>query len=396
MSNLQDLVEKIRRHLDKGSYPNEAAVSFSIVVPLLRALGWDDTDPDQVMPEYSSGGRRVDFALCSAPSRPAIFIEVKGVGKSLEGDRQLFEYAFHAGIPFCILTDGRDWHFYLPSGQGNYSERRVYRLNMLERTVDEIMEAFENFLGRSRVVSGDALDYTTKLYRQLATSREATRHIPAAWRQLIEQEEELLIDLVLDQTETMSGFRPSREAVFTFLKRLISGGEHGAVSSALPVRAAEKHLPNKSLNYGVVDHTVSGLVDHAVSPEISLGRADALSFRSDSVDTGVSFSVFGMEKTARTGKDAFLEVLSILAQRYPDKLESVAHAARGRSRNHIARTVQEIYPNRPDLANAAEFAPGWLVGLNIANREKKRILVAACDALGVSYGTDVFINLPNT
>lgn len=387
MSNLRDLVERIRRHLDKGSYPNEAAVSFSIVVPILRALGWDDTDPDQVMPEYSSGGRRVDFALCSAPSRPAIFVEVKGVGKSLDGDRQLFEYAFHEGIPFCILTDGKDWHFYLPSGQGNYNERRVYRLNLLERTVEEIIEALTNFIDRKRVISGEALDYATRLYRQLATSREATRHVPSAWRQLIEEEEELLIELVMDQTETLSGFRPSREAVVLFLKRLIVGGEE---------RVGSTHsLPRPGTNYQSTNtRTINAAESKVLAPkssELYETRANDTSGNS----MAVSYVFFGKTKTARTGKDAFLEVLSDLARRYPDKIERIADAARGRSRNHIARSVSEIYPERPDLANAAEFAPGWLVGLNIANREKKRIIVSACDALGVSYGVDVVLNLPN-
>ena len=48
----------------------------------------------------------------------------------------------------------------------------------------------------------------------------------------------------------------------------------------------------------------------------------------------------------------------------------IAEAARGSSRNHIAQSEAEIYPARPDLARAVEFSPGWLIGLNIANREK--------------------------
>jgi predicted type IV restriction endonuclease len=76
-------------------------------------------------------------------------------------------------------------------------------------------------------------------------------------------------------------------------------------------------------------------------------------------------------------------------------MEDVAAAVRGKSRNHIARTPAEIYPARPDLARAAEIAPGWMVGLNIANREKMRIIREACKATGLQFGSDVVIDLPN-
>src|SRR5690348_12957479 len=118
MGGLEQLVEAVRARLESGAYPNEAAVSLAILLPVLRSLGWDDSDPQQVSPEYTQAGRRVDFALFGHPGRPSVFIEVKGVGRSLDGDRQLFEYAFHEGIPLCVLTDGREWSFYLPGGQG--------------------------------------------------------------------------------------------------------------------------------------------------------------------------------------------------------------------------------------------------------------------------------------
>ncbi len=148
---IEPLIERIQHRLQTGSYPNEAAISFSVVMPILRALGWDDSDPEQVMPEYASGGRRVDFALSGIGKRPSIFIEVKGVGRALEGDRQLFEYAFHEGIPLCLLTDGRDWSFYLPSGQGTYDERRLYRLQLTERPPAESAQVLRRYLEQPRV-----------------------------------------------------------------------------------------------------------------------------------------------------------------------------------------------------------------------------------------------------
>lgn len=108
-------IEAIRAGIKAGRFPNEASVSQGIVLRLLNALGWPAYDTDAVWPEYALGGRRVDFALCSPPSKPLAFIEVKQIGQSDGAERQLFEYAFHIGVPMAILTDGREWNFFLPA-----------------------------------------------------------------------------------------------------------------------------------------------------------------------------------------------------------------------------------------------------------------------------------------
>ena len=64
----------------------------------------------------------------------------------MEGERQLFEYAFHMGVPMAILTDGQEWHFYLPAEQGLYQERKVYNLNILEREVTESANRLNRYL----------------------------------------------------------------------------------------------------------------------------------------------------------------------------------------------------------------------------------------------------------
>lgn len=123
--DLEQEIEVIREGIKAGRFTSEAAVSQGIVLRLLHALGWPAYDTQVIWPEYSLSGRRADFALCNPPSRPIAFIEVKQVGQSDRAERQLFEYAFHDGVPMAILTDGREWNFFLPGEQGDYGERRV-------------------------------------------------------------------------------------------------------------------------------------------------------------------------------------------------------------------------------------------------------------------------------
>ena len=90
MEQLKDCITKIRDDLKKGNYSNEASVSQGVVMPILHSLGWPVFETQTVFPEYTVGGRRVDYALC-LKSKPAVFIEVKQVGQSGGADRQLFE-----------------------------------------------------------------------------------------------------------------------------------------------------------------------------------------------------------------------------------------------------------------------------------------------------------------
>jgi predicted type IV restriction endonuclease len=367
---IEDLIERIQSHLKNGAYANEAAISFSVLMPILRSLGWDDSDPDQVLPEYASGGRRVDFALCGAGRRPSLFIEVKGVGRALDGDRQLFEYAFHEGIPLCLLTDGRDWSFYLPGGQGSYDDRRVYRLQLNERPPSESARILRRYLERERVRVGDAFEDAMRDYRDIASRREAARNIPTAWIALVEQPEDLLVELLAEQTETISGYRPSSAEVTHFLRALVV--PDAAVSR--PGSARVKHLgpSNGNASTGFQHRPMEG-----TSREIE-------------------YELLGERRSAPNASAALIEILTAIAARYPGKMREVSEAARGKSRNHIASSPEEIYPARPDLARAAEIGSGWLVGLNIANREKQRIIRETCRVVGLRYGHDVKINMPNT
>jgi predicted type IV restriction endonuclease len=115
---VEQLIVDITSHLKQGHYQNESAIREAVVLPLLRELGWDTQNPQQVFREFPVEAKRVDYALCSFPPHVQIFIEVKALGNLGAADTQLFGYAFREGIPFAVSTDGQVWNFYFPSGQG--------------------------------------------------------------------------------------------------------------------------------------------------------------------------------------------------------------------------------------------------------------------------------------
>ena len=112
---LSDQLETAKDKLQRGAYASESAVSQGVLMPVLQELGWAVfNSAEVVIPEYQHQleGRRVDFALCHPAKRPMVFVEVKNVGLLGGAARQLFEYAFHSGVPMAVLTDGREWIFF--------------------------------------------------------------------------------------------------------------------------------------------------------------------------------------------------------------------------------------------------------------------------------------------
>ena len=212
----------IQERLKNNEYSNEQAISQGIVLRLLSALEWPFHDTQIVIPEYKIPGGRVDFALCAHKNKPVIFVEVKQPGNTLGADKQLFEYAFHTGVPFAIVTDGKEWHFYLPSGTGNYDERRVYKLNLIERDIQESVYRLERYLAYEDVLKGGALENAREDYKNVSKEREANENIPVAWKRLLEEKDEMILDSVSEKVESICGFKPTYKQILNYLSSLQS------------------------------------------------------------------------------------------------------------------------------------------------------------------------------
>lgn len=136
----------------------EAQVKLAFIQPILRALDWDDSDPNEFDPEFPVPEGNVDYALLRAPDSPLVFIEAKRPGGvDVKAEEQLFRYANNKGVPFLILTDGNLWDFYLSMAAGDPPDRQFYRVELTnEERISEYVESLEMYLRKNRVVSEDA------------------------------------------------------------------------------------------------------------------------------------------------------------------------------------------------------------------------------------------------
>jgi predicted type IV restriction endonuclease len=362
--SLETTLSDITARLRQGKFPNEQAISQGIDLRVFQELGWDTWDTTVVWPEYQTGEGRADFALCHPSSKPAVFTEVKQPGKAEEAVRQSLEYAFHKGVPFVVLTDGRTWSFYLPAEQGSYEDRRVYKLDLYERPPAEAGEILRRYLERARVESGEALEAARKEYRSRNRRSQARDAIPEAWRELVEKGDELLVDLLAGAVESKAGVRPDNDDVAEFLAGLgrpviVEAAQHSA-----PQTTHFSPRPATTPNAGSESSRRGRLV--------LLGKAHAY----------------------HNAKDAMVIVLSELAKSDPSFLERCSQHpdAQGRKRRYIARTPEELYPDRDDLRDMRESLPGgWLVATNLNNVLKKTIIRLAAEVAGLTFGKDVMV-----
>ena len=232
--SLQATLDAIRDRLARGIFKNEAEVRQGIVNELLRELGWSLGDTTVVRPEYSIEEGRVDYALCCPPLKPVALIEVKNIGKiDSRAERQLFSYAFHAGVPILVLTDGQQWQFFYTFGQGDYEDRRVCVLDLTDSDSGKNVDWLQRYLGYPPVENKAAIQAIESDYRLLSSQRDAVRHLPEAWHGLLAGGDALLIELVVGATESVCGHRPSEAQVLDFLKNLEKGPMLRQVTSLL-------------------------------------------------------------------------------------------------------------------------------------------------------------------
>jgi predicted type IV restriction endonuclease len=362
--SLETTLADITARLRQGKFPNEQAISQGIVLRVFQELGWDTWDTNVVWPEYQTGGGRADFALCHPPSKPAIFTEVKQPGKAEDAVRQALEYAFHAGVPFVVLTDGRTWSFYLPAEQGSYEDRRVYKLDLYERPPAEAAAALHRYLDSARVQSGESLETARKEYRSRNRQSQAKAAIPEAWRELVEKGDELLVEMLTNAVESRAGVRPDADDVAEFLAGL---------GKTIIVEAARSNTTQPS----------SG-----VAPRSTPTRTTNETTRSGKL------VLLGKVHAYQNAKDAMVIILRELAKTDPSFLERCSQHpdAQGRKRRYIARTPEELYPDREDLRDMRDTLPGgWLVATNLNNVLKKTIIRLAAEVAGLKFGKDVVV-----
>jgi predicted type IV restriction endonuclease len=116
----------------KDHLKTEEATKMALVVPFLRALGYNPNDPREVVPEFTADvgakkGEKVDYAILQK-GHPVILIECKTLGADLSTTHaaQLSRYFQNTEAKFGLLTDGVVYRFFADLDKKNIMDNQPF------------------------------------------------------------------------------------------------------------------------------------------------------------------------------------------------------------------------------------------------------------------------------
>ena len=354
--NYVTTIIEIINSIKQREFQNEAEVTNGIVMRILHSLNWHVFDTTKVKPQYGIDGKKIDFALCYPDNKPIVIIEVKALGKAVNTEEQVLIYSFKTGIPVAILTDGQEWHFYLPAERGSLTERRFYKLDLLERDPNEIVEILNGYLGYEAIRDGSAIKKAKSDYEKQYKNKEINSSIPTAWNKLLQDKDNILIKLIAEKVADLCGYEPSEETIIDFLKSLNNKTE------------TEKD-------------TFIQKTPMFIEPTINIRNTTNDGFR------GVLFnnSVFEISRNSIGTLEA---ILKLAITKFPNALNRIQTQTAGRSRSLISKQKSALYLNRADLvADCTRQLPnGWWLGTNYSKREINKFCNIVESSINREYG----------
>jgi hypothetical protein len=214
--SLSDVLTRIRSDRRILDY-DEITTKQKIILQILTLLDWNIFS-DEVVPEYSVEGKRVDYSL-RLTNRNLVFLEIKKPKENLqEHEKQLLDYAFRQGVEIATLTNGITWWFYLPTKPGDWNSRKFYTIDLLEQEIPACAERLTEFLSKNKVQTGEAVKTAEKIHKSRVRKSSIEQAFPESWNKLISEPDSLLVDLIIESTEKLCGYRPESLDVQTFLR----------------------------------------------------------------------------------------------------------------------------------------------------------------------------------
>lgn len=183
---IEDLAARVREL--KPIIETEEATKTAFIIPFIsNVLGYDVTDPREVIPEYTADigvkkGEKVDFAIKSGDDF-RFLIECKKIGEplSLDHANQLVRYFNVTDTEFAILTNGEVYEFYAQLDAANRMDEKPFMTINLTQVDPRVFSYLEmctksKFDSTTIAANAEELKYIAELKKLISSLfREPTQ-----------------------------------------------------------------------------------------------------------------------------------------------------------------------------------------------------------------------------
>jgi len=188
MANLKETLEMVLERMKKYRdlyEKSEESVRYQIVNPILKDLGWNPENPEDVQPNISTEEGVPDYSLLKNEKK-VLFIEAKKLLVDVEEKeiiRKLGQYCFGEGMKYGVLSNGAIWILFRAFQEGTtMAERLVWKVDLEN---DDMTASIR----RLTTISKDNIENIETLIKKLQILDEI-------WQSLLEEPRELIEGLI--------------------------------------------------------------------------------------------------------------------------------------------------------------------------------------------------------
>lgn len=306
---ISSFVKDLKSNKKLSSF-DEASTKQAVVLRLLSFLEWDIFDVEEVYPNFSDDGSQVAYAL-RIKNKNKVFIDVKRTDEKLDNyQKQLFSFAVQQGTELLVLTNGVEWWFYISSEKGNFLQKRILTIDILDQEPDIFIPHFIDLLCKSNVSKGDAAK-AAKTIHQNQKQQLAAEFLPEAWNQIVSQPNKILIEILSETTDKLSGHKPDSKVVEKFITKRLDNWIIKNIPKSQPLPAAD--LP------------ATPAAKEDSKPKSQKKTAPAAVKKKETYSDKIikSFSFNGTTYTVRAWDEMLITLCDVFASAYPQDFEKV-------------------------------------------------------------------------
>ena len=196
---------------------DEASTKQAIIIKMLSLLGWDIFNVDEVKPDLVIKSYMVDYALRKNKFN-TVFIGVNKAGEELRKDqKEILGSAISEGVKLVLVTNGFQWWFYLSFAEGAPEQRKFCVVDLRKQKPQDAAVRLVSLLEKNNVTGGMALKKAETM-QEARQGQAVERYLTETWQKLMHRPPEMLVKMVNEVFEKLSGYPLDDKVIVKFLQ----------------------------------------------------------------------------------------------------------------------------------------------------------------------------------